>query len=157
MSAAGVNRRTFLLAASAATVAFPTRGVLERTIADLPAMSADARMRLKWILVGKQPVPCDLMTWARWFSEHFDERFVARTNFADGYISTVFLGIDHNFAVGDAVPILFETMAFCHGSEDDMERYATWDEAIAGHRRMVRAYQQRGFVVTDHNEASPSV
>jgi hypothetical protein len=51
-------------------------------------------------------------------------------------VSTVFLGIDHNFlGIGD--PILFETMLFPL-SENIMEyqdRYSTWDEAVVGHRK----------------------
>jgi len=48
----------------------------------------------------------------------------------------VFLALDHSFGP-DAVPILFETMVFINESGGDMERYATWDEAEAGHARWV--------------------
>lgn len=58
---------------------------------------------------------------------------VAYTDVPDGYVSTVFLGIDHNH-MGDGPPILFETMVFGCGPWDNyQERYATWDEAEAGH------------------------
>ena len=52
----------------------------------------------------------------------------------------MFVGIDHNWS-GVGPPILFETMTFSrHGDEDerDQVRYATWDQAIAGHAAMVR-------------------
>jgi hypothetical protein len=51
------------------------------------------------------------------------------------HVSTVFLGIDHGF--GEAAPVLFETMVF--GGELDLfqDRYATWNEAVAGHRLAV--------------------
>jgi hypothetical protein len=53
-------------------------------------------------------------------------------------ISTVFLGIDHNFNGGP--PLIFETMAFDDevGFADlECERYSTWDEAEVGHKAMV--------------------
>lgn len=51
-------------------------------------------------------------------------------------VSTVFLGIDHNFS-GTGDPILFETMVFGDAYDEDCERYATWDDAIKGHWEMV--------------------
>ena len=49
----------------------------------------------------------------------------------------MFLGLDHSFAdVGP--PILFETMVFGGEHDQEMERYATWDEAVAGHDIMVQ-------------------
>jgi hypothetical protein len=50
-------------------------------------------------------------------------------------VSTVFLGLDH--AWGDGPPLLFETMIF-GGTEDEYcERYSTWEEAEAGHKKAV--------------------
>lgn len=52
-------------------------------------------------------------------------------------VSTVFLGLDHNY--GDSgPPILFETMVFSGDSWDDERcvRYATMAEAIEGHKRI---------------------
>lgn len=50
-------------------------------------------------------------------------------------VSTVWMGLDHQF--GDGPPLIFETM--CLGGDHDAEcfRYATEQEAIEGHRRMV--------------------
>ena len=49
-------------------------------------------------------------------------------------LSTVFLGIDHNFSIND-IPILFESMIFGGGSSIDetQERYASWARAATGH------------------------
>jgi hypothetical protein len=90
----------------------------------------------RYILDGHQPVSCeDLMTWGRWMADA--DRCVARTIQGDVWVSTVFLGLDHNFHFGGP-PQLFETMAF-HGDEgEDMDRYSTWEEAEAGHAEMVR-------------------
>jgi len=56
-------------------------------------------------------------------------------------VSTVFIGVDHNFEVTDGSdPILFETMIFDNTDAKTMfidfyqERYRTWEEAKVGHR-----------------------
>lgn len=54
-------------------------------------------------------------------------------------VSTVFLGLDHNFGSGGP-PILWETMIFNVETEDGyqfQERYSTREEAIAGHAAAV--------------------
>lgn len=70
------------------------------------------------------------------------DRRVGETEIGALFISTVFLGLDHNFARlfdgGPHVPILFETMIF--GFDDDdryMTRCATWEQAEAMHRQAV--------------------
>jgi hypothetical protein len=109
-----------------------------------------------WILNGKVPEPClDVLRWARWFETA--ERHVGNDYLAEGdlRISTVFLGLDHNFGLGGP-PILFETMVFGEPNlkvlfdralvvRDDLEmwRYATWDQAEAGHRNIVEIYRSR--------------
>lgn len=53
----------------------------------------------------------ELLEWAKWMEENRSERIVAQTVVGDYKVSTVFLGLDHNFGdKGD--PILFETMTF---------------------------------------------
>jgi hypothetical protein len=51
-------------------------------------------------------------------------------------ISTVFLGIDHNF-LGNGLPILFETMIFKDDSFDEIycDRCSTWNEALEMHQK----------------------
>jgi hypothetical protein len=48
-------------------------------------------------------------------------------------VSTVFLGLDHQY--GDGPPLVFETMIFPPDSWSEVycERYSTWAEAEAGH------------------------
>lgn len=93
------------------------------------------------------PVPTeDILVWGRFREKH---KRVALDHLSDCWLSTVFLGIDHSF--GDhGPPILFETMAFKgkydgHGIGDEImqERYATWDEAVAGHTRILKELQKR--------------
>jgi hypothetical protein len=62
-------------------------------------------------------------------------RHVARFESPDVLVSTVFLGLDHNHS-NDGPPIVFETLVFGGPNDQYMYRYATWDEAIAGHKRV---------------------
>ena len=84
----------------------------------------------------------DVLAWARL---HQDRAYktVAFSELPNGRtVSTVWLGINHNFA-DDGPPIIFETMVFsAFGMSDDldMDRYATEDEARAGHERMVQLW-----------------
>jgi hypothetical protein len=87
----------------------------------------------KYILDGHQPVPePDLIAWSRWFESA--DRHVRDTGRDDVRVSTVFLGLDHGF--GGRLE-LFETMLFVNGADAGVERYASWDEAEAGHKRWV--------------------
>ena len=95
-------------------------------------------------------VPCDLMTWARWFEEN--DRRIRATQIKRGvvegpWVSTIFIGLDHRFGF-DGPPLLYETMVFkaqsvWHepselwpeghwgvGDELDCQRHATWADAI---------------------------
>lgn len=107
-------------------------------------------------LIGRLPVPVrDVIEWARWFQTA--ERIVFKTDVGPLHVSTIFLGLDHNWSSNpESPPILFETMVF--GGEEpriimgrDMgdfresyqERYASWDEAQAGHARAIEWARQR--------------
>jgi hypothetical protein len=80
---------------------------------------------------GKTPIPCDLMTWAQWFEKR-PVRALLRETVREGVdVSTVFLGIDHQY--GDGPPLLWETMIFGGPRDGDQWRYPTYDEAMAGH------------------------
>jgi hypothetical protein len=67
------------------------------------------------------------------------ERRVAKTQVGPYEVSTVFLGIDHNFLGRfGGEPILFETMIFArHRTFDYQQRYHTGKEAQAGHDQLV--------------------
>lgn len=56
-------------------------------------------------------------------------------------ISTVFLNFDHNWNP-DGEPVLFETMIFGGEYDEEMWRYSTWDEAKAGHDRIVNCLKE---------------
>ena len=84
-----------------------------------------------YILDGKNPVPADLMTWAKWIDDP-KKRRVALDEKNGVRVSTVFLGLDHSF--GGAVPLLFETMIFGGEHDEHQERCTTWEQAEAMHK-----------------------
>lgn len=89
---------------------------------------------------GGNPVPePDLIKWGLWLERSYQDgtHWIAHDELRDGhFVSTVFLGVDHSFCEGEP-PSLYETMAFNdYGSLDtewNGERYATREEALAGH------------------------
>lgn len=75
---------------------------------------------------------------------HVDETFMT-VGGQRVWVSTVLLGLDHNFMYGGP-PIIFETMVFFAKRDPDglfsdlgyQVRYATYAQAKAGHKRAVR-------------------
>ncbi len=99
----------------------------------------------KYILINKKPVKeKDLLTWARRFEKA--NRQVAYDVFPSNNenirVSTVFLGIDHNFS-GTGKPILFETMIFGGKHDGYQERYSTWKEAVKGHTKALEKLKDK--------------
>lgn len=95
-------------------------------------------MRDKYILDdNEQPVEePDLLKWADWFETA--NRCLAETTIDGVRVSTVFLGIDHNFARDpDPVPVLWETMIFGGRHDGWQDRYSSADAARVGHERGV--------------------
>lgn len=79
--------------------------------------------------------------WGRMFSDE-DEKRVAFTQVDDHVgVSTVWLGVDHQF--GDGPPLIFETMVFGGPLDQEQERYSTEEQARAGHEDMVKRAARR--------------
>lgn len=60
-------------------------------------------------------------------------------------ISTIFLLLDHGTRCGGP-PVLFETMVFLKDNPENrrfMQRYTTYDDAVAGHYNAVATIMQR--------------
>lgn len=76
----------------------------------------------------------DILKWAQWFETA--DRQVVRTDVPGGFVSTVFLGLDHSLS-GIGPPMLYETMVFGDDNGDVQERYSTEAEALVGHERVV--------------------
>ncbi len=49
-------------------------------------------------------------------------------------VSTVFIGVDHNFNPYSKIPLIFETMVFDGDTPIYQDRYSTWKEAEEGHK-----------------------
>lgn len=98
-----------------------------------------------------------LLVWARW-SEH-SERRVLTTNLGPVLVSTIFLGLDHQY--GEGPPLIFETMLFHSKTrvfdgpfgprryrpewtrdEQTTWRYSTMEEAKRGHRVIVERVRE---------------
>lgn len=57
-----------------------------------------------------------------------------------GLVSTVWLGLNHNWD-DEGEPLIFETLVFGGPLSEYLERYATEEEAVAGHAFVVQALQ----------------
>lgn len=89
-----------------------------------------------YVFIDKKIRQVSWLEWAKWFEEVGNRR-VAKTNLSNGIcISTVFLGLDHQF--GQGPPILFETMVFRGQFDGWRWRYCTYKESIIGHKRVVK-------------------
>jgi hypothetical protein len=85
----------------------------------------------RYILKDNQPQLCeDLEEWAIWYGRSSHQ--IASDRVGDVSVSTAFSGI----AAGevDGLPILFETLVSPSG---EVQRYATYQQALEGHARIV--------------------
>lgn len=86
-------------------------------------------------------IGCDLFTWAD--SSENGYRLIKQEDLANGYwISTVFLGLDHNYSL-NGPPRWFETMIFSYGPPYAAilcGRYSTLQEALEGHAKAKREF-----------------
>lgn len=87
-----------------------------------------------FVLHGKVAVPVETIEeWARAFDTK--KRIVAQDRIGGCFISTVFLGIDHQY--GDGPPLIFETMIFRGGDGDETMRCESWEQAERQHKDAV--------------------
>jgi hypothetical protein len=109
-----------------------------------------------YMLRGHEVVAVDDFVEAATFLNDINARTVAKTQMPIPHtdtmveVSTVFLGIDHNYT-DEGPPILFETMIFGGRLSDWQRRYATWEQAEQGHRAAVALVTRA--VVADGQEA----
>ena len=117
------------------------------------------------------------MIWAQWYSDH-SKRRVAEDYTRFYRLSSVFLGIDHNFSE-NGPPLLFETMLFereatiklfwgklrtyneeAFSDQDETQwRFATWDDTYANHQAILRRLLKQEAVAEElarkHNFTLP--
>lgn len=85
---------------------------------------------------GKQ---LDMWGWILLREMGRDYVVVGRTDVGEYTVSTVWLGLDHSFSPYGP-PIIFETMIWDKDGNwlDYQERYATEEEALAGHAKAIQ-------------------
>jgi len=90
-----------------------------------------------------EPIPATgLLQWGKWMEE--GQCRVALTEFPGGRVSTIFLGLDHNFwrrPEDDPLgykPVLWETIVFRGGEIEEQRRYTSRADALEGHRALVK-------------------
>ena len=112
---------------------------------------------IAYMLIDGKIVETTLKGWALWY-EGFDNS-ILKTDL-DGYtVSTIFLGIDHNFG-NEGPPLIFETMVFhpdgtpCkyqkrHSTRFDAEVYHA--AVVASMRRLMREHNSPKALDNDHS------
>jgi hypothetical protein len=104
-------------------------------------MGVNSLTPVYWFLKDKKPVGTqDIKKWGECF--HSEDRIVGKTEIGNVEVSTVFLGIDHNFLkVGP--PLLFETMIFGGDLDGYQKRFSTWEEAEQGHKAAIKLVKSK--------------
>lgn len=97
-----------------------------------------------YVLDGHEPRRArSVLDWMKWFS--CTDRTLARSVIDGIELSTVFIGIDHEFSPHGTRyhgrPMLFETAIFMTSRVVRAVRYPSWDEALAGHCMIVECLQ----------------
>lgn len=82
------------------------------------------------------PIPSDLKKYSEWMAANREFPVVGKDQFMGIQISTVFLGINHNFGFGP--PVLWETMVFGGWHDQYQRRYSTLESAKKGHKKAVK-------------------
>lgn len=85
---------------------------------------------------GEITATSDIEAWERHHFEYMSRNIVKTEICGDISVSTVFLGLNHNYFGGQ--PILFETMVFGGPLDGEQERYETEAQARHGHVEMLR-------------------
>jgi hypothetical protein len=107
---------------------------LGQPLADVEGAVVAVTSRADWYY-DREGKPISQKEWTRLMGVE-DYKIVAQHQVGDSWVSTVWLGINHNFgSTGPA--IIFETMVFGGRLADEMCRYATEAQAVEGHAVMV--------------------
>jgi hypothetical protein len=98
---------------------------------------------MRYYILGNQVVvpASGAMEFGKWVETA--DRIVSKTQVADIEVSTVFLGIDHQFYNGP--PLLFETMVFGGDLDQTCRRCSTWDEAVEQHETILSEVLNRAY------------
>lgn len=78
----------------------------------------------------------DIQEWSAAFKDRRSHQSLITLEHDQVRVSTVFLGLNHNFYGGP--PLLYETMVFGGDLDQECRRYHTREEAMKGHEEMVQ-------------------
>lgn len=86
------------------------------------------------------PVPTHALEWGLWLESHPTRRVVGSVMLGRVHVSTVFLGLDHQYRA-DGPPVLWETMIFGGFFDGLQRRYTSAAQARTWHARTVALVQ----------------
>lgn len=90
---------------------------------------------------NKNVIPSSLEEWASFIEGDLPTNYrqAGRDVINNMTISTIFIGLCHNYNPRSKIPIVFETMIFdIEGKDIYQERYSTWKQAEKGHQRAIQ-------------------
>jgi hypothetical protein len=90
--------------------------------------------------------PITLWEWAA-IMESGQDRHVADDMVGDVHVSTVWLGLNHNWGPGP--PLIFETMVFGGVRDEDCWRYPSQAAALAGHDQVVTMVREAQEIMSN--------
>lgn len=93
------------------------------------------------VFYNKEGEPISDLEWSHLLRD-WEYKTVLKTNLCKATISTVWLGMNHNFDCG--APLIFETMIF-HDGEEYCWRYPSEEKAIEGHWDAVVFFFQKHY------------
>lgn len=107
-----------------------------------------------WLTYDRQGRPIDMLE-ASVLLHDIDNRRVALTHLGGKRleISTVFIPLAQPPWEPGKPPLIFETMVFLDGEPERTIRYATEDEALDGHNKLVEALRIRPDLIIEMLEA----
>ncbi|MGR3174780.1 MAG: hypothetical protein ACUZ8N_09295 [Candidatus Scalindua sp.] len=92
-----------------------------------------------YILENKVPVRIEnTMEWGKWFLANDEDRYIAKDTVCDCHIITFFFGM-----ITEILPKLFHITVIGGVLDGENESYSTWQEAEAGHKRMVERVKSK--------------
>lgn len=93
--------------------------------------------------------PLDLLEWGQQLQDPHYKRVKVTKLWWGGIVSTVWLGLDHQWQPGGP-PLIFETMVFTWNGGDMgfQDRYTTCEHAEREHEEIVKRYQHPKYLMS---------
>jgi hypothetical protein len=114
---------------------------LRETWQDDPHAASCLRTPRYYILQNEQVRETDFAVWAAWAYTRLRDRVIRHTLIEEVHVETFFLAFDQGY-IGDAPPILFETIVQGEPVNGGSARYTTMQDALAGHEVIVQGVKR---------------